>query len=203
MIATDLHELMRSRRSIRRFRPEAVPAEVIERILTSAAHAPSAHNRQPWRFKIITALETKSCLADAMGADFQRDLAADGLPPEKVQAQVARSRARLLDAPVVIVLCMDISDMDAYPDPRRAAAERTMAVQSAAAAGAQLLLAAHAEGLGAVWICSPLFAPQTVQRALDLPTAWEPQAMFQIGYPDDTSKTKTIKPLTEVAHFDG
>ncbi len=202
MIAIDLQYLLRTRRSTRRFRQEAVPGAMIERILETATHAPSAHNRQPWRFRVVVSPETKSCLADAMGTDFQRDLAADGVSPETVAAQVTRSRARILSAPVVIILCMDLSDMDNYPDERRLAAERTMAVQSAAAAGAHLLLAAHAEGLGAVWVCSPLFAPQAVQRALQLPQAWEPQAMYFIGVPDDSPKPKALKPLTEVVRFD-
>lgn len=202
MIATDLHELMRTRRSIRRFQPGPVPSEALKRILITAIHAPSAHNRQPWRFRVIASPEVKACLADAMGADFQRDLSADGVAPEVVAAQVGRSRARILAAPVVIILCMDFNDMDTYPDPRRLAAERTMAIQSVAAAGTQLLLAAHSEGLGAVWVCSPLFAPQTVQRALHLPSAWEPQAMYFIGYPEEAARSKDSKSLNGIARFD-
>lgn len=202
MIATDLHEFLRTRRSIRRFRSETVPLGLIERILFTASHAPSAHNRQPWRFRVILSPEIKSALADAMGADFSRDLAADGVAAEMIAEQVGRSRARLLAAPVVIMLCMDLSEMDAYPDARRLAAERTMAIQSVAAAGTQLLLAAHSEGLGAVWVCSPLFAPQTIQRTLQLPSSWEPQSMYFIGYPDQAAKPKAVRPLSGIAHFD-
>lgn len=202
MIATDLHGLLRTRRSIRRFRAEPVPDAVIERILTSAIHAPSAHNRQPWRFRVINSTIIKACLASAMGADFRRDLTNDGVAADQVEAQVERSYNRITGAPVVILLCMDTSDMDDYPDATRAAAERTMAVQSVAAAGAQLLLASHAEGLGAVWVCSPLFAPQTVQRALELPSEWEPQAMYFLGYPGDEPRLKTLKALRDMVIFD-
>jgi len=202
LIATDPHQFLRMRRSTRRFRTEAVAPGLIERILFTAAHAPSAHNRQPWRFRVITLPEIKSGLADAMGVDFSRDLAADGVAPEIISAQVGRSRARILAAPIIIILCMDASDMDVYPDARRNEAERTMAIQSVAAAGMQLLLAAHSEGLGAVWVCSPLFAPQSVQRALQLPPHWEPQSMYFIGYPEDTAKPKRVRPLSEIAHFD-
>ncbi len=198
----DLHTFLRTRRSVRRFTPEAVPLEVLERILTSATHAPSAHNRQPWRFRAILSEAVKDCLATAMAGEFQRDLAADGTPPEKIAALLARSRGRILSAPAVIILSMDMSEMDTYPDARRSEAERSMAMQSVAAAGATLLLAAHAEGLGGVWVCGPLFAPQTVRHALDLPETWEPQAMLLIGYPDDTPKPKNLKPLAEVARFD-
>ena len=134
MIATDLHGFLRTRRSIRRFRPEPVPDPVIERILTSAIHAPSAHNRQPWRFRVITSSMTKSCLASAMGADFRRDLTADGVDLEQVEAQVERSYNRITGAPMVIILCMDTSDMDDYPDAARAAAERAGSLQAGAEA---------------------------------------------------------------------
>jgi F420 biosynthesis protein FbiB-like protein len=194
----ELHKFLRSRRSIRRFTPEPIEAAVIDRILTTATFAPSAHNRQPWRFCVIKDQAVKSRLADAMADEFRRDLEGDNLPPQELNARIAKSRDRIDATPLVIVLCMDMSEMDVYPDARRAEAERMMAIQSTANAGLQLLLAAHAEGLGAVWTCGPLFAPEAVCTALTLPTAWEPQAMFFIGHPSDTPRTKQLKPLEKV-----
>lgn len=130
-----------------------------------------------------------------MAIDFERDLTRDGISLEKIQAQLKRSRDRLTSAPVAILLCLDMSEMDSYPDEKRQHAERMMAIQSVAAAGLQLLLAAHAEGLGGVWACWPLFAQETIQKTLDLSATWEPQAMFFIGYPDDTPKIKEMKDL--------
>lgn len=178
-----------------------MPAAAIERILNTTTFAPSAHNRQPWRFAILTDSSAKSDLADAMGAAFRQDLKGGNLPPEDVDAEVEKSRSRINSAPLVIVLCMDISEMDAYPDSRRRAAERTMAVQSTANAGLQLLLAVSAEGLAGVWNCAPLFAPGVVRRALGLPDAWEPQAMFLIGSPAEHPEPKPRKPIREVAIF--
>ena len=130
-----------------------------------------------------------------MASDFERDLLQDGFPPEKTQALLKRSRERINSAPVVVLLCLDMSEMDSYPDEKRQQAERMMAIQSVAAAGLQLLLAAHAEGLGGVWVCAPLFAAETIQKTLNLPETWEPQAMFFIGYPDETPKIKEMKDL--------
>jgi coenzyme F420-0:L-glutamate ligase/coenzyme F420-1:gamma-L-glutamate ligase len=191
----DLHNFLRTRRSIRRFQPDLVPDSVIQSILATATYAPSAHNRQPWRFAVVTGLSVKRHLAKAMAQDFERDLLRDGVPPEKIQAQVKRSRDRLTSAPVAVVLCLDMSEMDSYPDEKRQQAERTMAVQSVAAAGLQLLLAAHAEGLGGVWTCGPLFTQETIQKTLGLPEKWEPQAMLFIGYPDELPKPKEMKDL--------
>jgi nitroreductase len=74
-----------------------------------------------------------------------------------------------------------------------------MTVQSVANAGTQLLLAIHAEGLGAVWTCGPLFTPDVVRSSLELPKTWEPQAMFLIGYADELPKSKELKQLDEVS----
>lgn len=133
--------------------------------------------------------------------DFERDLTRDGLPPEKIQGQIKRSKERITSAPVAILLCLDVSDMDSYPDQKRQSAERMMAIQSVAAAGMQLLLAAHAEGLGGVWACWPLFAQETIRTTLKLCEAWEPQGMFFVGYPEIIPNVRERKPLEEIAGF--
>jgi coenzyme F420-0:L-glutamate ligase / coenzyme F420-1:gamma-L-glutamate ligase len=178
-----------------------VERDILARIIETATHAPSAHNRQPWRFAVLSGPGPKSRLSDAMAAEFRRDLAVDKLPEAEIETLVGRAQSRLVNAPVVVVLCMDASEMDVYPDEKRQQAERMMAVQSTTLAGLQLQLAAHAEGLGSVWVCAPLFAPDTVRKVLDLPKHWEPQAMFFIGYPDGEPKVKVLKPLDEVVRF--
>ena len=75
-----------------------------------------------------------------------------------------------------------------------------MAIQSVANAGMQLLLAIHAEGLGGVWTCGPLFAPEVVQEALDLSKAWEPQAMFFIGHAAENPEARERKSMKEIVH---
>jgi F420 biosynthesis protein FbiB-like protein len=186
---------------VRHFKPGDVDQDILTRILETATYAPSAHNRQPWRFAVLTKPGQKSRLSTVMAAEFRRDLAADGLPDGEIEALVSRSRERLMQAPVVMVLCMDLSEMDSYPDVKRQEAERIMAIQSTSLAGLQLQLAAHAEGLSAVWVCAPLFAPAVVREALDLPEPWEPQGMFFIGYPDGEPKTKVLKPINDLIRF--
>lgn len=144
---------------------------------------------------------TRKKLADAMAVDFQHDLENDGIPPEKIQAQLKRSKDRITSAPVAILLCLDMSEMDSYPDKRRTKAEFRMTVQSVAAAGMQLLLAAHAEGLGGVWACWVLFAVETIQRTLNLPEKWEPQAMFFLGYPEVIPEVRERKSLDTIIQY--
>jgi coenzyme F420-0:L-glutamate ligase / coenzyme F420-1:gamma-L-glutamate ligase len=196
-----LQTFLKSRRSVRRFLPQPVPTEVLESLLEAASWAPSAHNRQPWRFAVLTTLDAKERLAGALGAEFRKDLLAGGLPPKEVQVQVERSYNRITQAPAAILLSLDPSVMDSYPDEMRTRAEHQMAVQSVALAGGQLLLAAHAAGLGGVWICAPLFAPHAARQSLCLPTHWEPQALLLIGYPEKIPLPRARRPVSETALF--
>jgi F420 biosynthesis protein FbiB-like protein len=178
----ELHAWLRSRRSVRRFLPQPVAAETLARILETATWAPNAHNRQPWRFVILESAESRAQLAGAMGAEFERVLRAEALSEAEVLAQSQRSRARLLEAPAAVLLCLDTTVLDEYEDAGRTQGEALMGAQSVALAGGQLLLAAHAEGLGGVWICAPLFVPAEVSRALDLPAGWQAQGVVLLGY---------------------
>ncbi len=191
---TPLLNFLQTRRSIRRYRPDPIPSEKIEQILTAATWAPSAHNRQPWRFAVITQDKTKHALATAMGSKLRADLAADGLPLHLIEKDASRSYQRITNAPLLILLSLTMADMDSYPDAERQQNEWLMAVQSTAMAGQNLLLAAHALGLGACWMCAPLFSPDVVRHTLDLPADWQPQALITIGYPAET-RQKTRHPL--------
>lgn len=189
-----LFDVIRSRRSIRRFADRSVPEEMVAQMLEAAHWAPSAHNRQPWRFVVIHQDSTKTILARAMGEQLRRDLAADGVPPHLIEQDAARSFARISGAPLLVLLCLTLADMDNYPDERRARNESTMATQSAAMAGQNLLLAAQALGLGACWLCAPLFCQDIVRETLNLPDDWQPQGLVTIGYPAEI-KEKTRYPL--------
>ncbi len=192
------YRLVAERRSIQRYQAEPIAAETLERILNAARWAPSAHNRQPWRFTILTPFHWKDRLARAMGDRLRRDRLADGDAVATIEQDVARSYARITGAPAVIVVALDMSDMDRYPDDRQRA-EHMMAVQSTAMATQNLLLAAHAEGLGACWMCAPLFCPDVVKEALALPEGWEPQAIVTLGKPAGPGKPATRWPIEQVA----
>lgn len=189
---------LKSRRSIRRYTPQPIEPAVLQRILEVAVWAPSAHNRQPWRFAVVRSPEVKATLARHMGEQLRRDRLADGDPEELIEADVNRSYARITGATVAILVCLSMRDMDTYPDQRRQSAEHLMAIQGAAMAAQNLMLAAHAEGLGACWLCAPLFAPDTVRASLELPADWEPQGLLTLGYPEGPIKSKTRNALEAV-----
>ena len=173
----DIEQLIRTRRSIRRYEKTAVPQSLIENMLETAMWAPSAHNRQPWRFVVVQEWETKDKLARAMGAKLRADLTADHAPIALIEKDVNRSYDRITKAPLLILLCLSMEYMDSYPDELRQRNEWVMAVQSTAMAAQNLLLAAHAVGLGGCWMCAPLFCPELVVETLELPNHWQPRLL--------------------------
>ncbi|MBI3162623.1 MAG: nitroreductase family protein [Chloroflexi bacterium] len=199
--ADDLHAFLRTRRSIRRFKPNPstslrtspVPASAIERILTSATFAPSAHNLQPWRFCVATDSSVKTRLGQALTSAMRADMLSEGASESEIEKRVANSIRRINEAPVIILLCRDTTAVRAETPE-----ETIMAIQSVAAAGTYLLLAAHAEGLGGNWICWPLYAQEETRQALELPETWEPQAMFLVGCAAEIPEARERKPLNEV-----
>ena len=193
--------VMKNRRSVRSFTPEPIPTAVLDQILTAATWAPSAHNRQPWRFAVLVGTEVKLKLAEGMGAEFRRDLIADGVPGSEIERRVERSMDRILSAGAAILVCLDTEQLDLYPDSSRRSAEYLMGVQSVAMAGQNLLLAAHVLGLGAVWMCAPLFAGEAVRTILELPQNWDAMGLVLLGYARQESLPTPRLSVNEVTRF--
>jgi len=189
----DLHDFLRTRRSVRRFKADPVPAPLVERILTTATYAPSAHNLQPWRFVVVTNSFGRKRLGEALTAAMRADMLSEGASESDIEQRVARSLRRLDEAPVIILMCRDVTAVREHKTE-----DTVMAIQSVAAAGTYLLLAAHAEGLGGNWICWPLYTQSATRAALGLPETWEPQAMIFLGVANETPKEKAVKPLAEM-----
>ncbi len=188
-----LHHFLRTRRSIRRFRPESVPETVLQRVLETAVHAPSAHNLQPWRFVLLQDEAARRRLGRALTNKMRTDMQAEGAPQEAIASRVARSLRRIAEAPVILLFCRDAAEVRADT-----AEEHYMGTQSVANAVTTLLLAAHAEGLGANWICWPLYAPAETRDALGLPPTWNPEGMLFLGYPAEEPAEKAMKSVGEV-----
>ena len=187
----ELSKAIHGRRSIRRFRDGKIPREVVLELIEAAGRAPSPHNRQPWRFAVLPRNEGKARLARSMGERLRADRMRDGDSVEDIEADVARSRARIEGAAIVLVAALTMRDMDRYEDARRNEAERIMAVQATAAAVQNILLLAHTRGFGACWMCAPLFCAATVRAALGLPEDWEPQALITLGIPDGAGRERS------------
>jgi coenzyme F420-0:L-glutamate ligase / coenzyme F420-1:gamma-L-glutamate ligase len=187
-------QFFHSRRSIRRYTDQPVPAQLIDQLLDAATRAPSSHNRQPWRFAVISNPIVKAQLADRMGERLKADRLRAVDRVEEIDRDVARSRDRLNTAPVVISVCLSTLDLI---DPN----ERLMAIQSVAAAIQNLLLAAPDAGLGACWMAAPLYCPDVVREVLNLPDDWDAQALITIGYPADEGKPRARVNFREITIY--
>ncbi|MDP9374828.1 MAG: nitroreductase [Chloroflexota bacterium] len=170
--ATGILSAIRARRSIGRVRPECPPRDVIEHLLEAATWAPNHRLTEPWRF-IVLAGEAREALGDVMA----RSLAAT-LPPDAPgrQAQLDKARGKPLRAPVVIATAVE---------PRRG--PKVVEIEEVLADGAavqNLLLAAHALGLGAIWRTGEPSYDPAVKAFLGLPADAHLLGFVYVGYPD-------------------
>lgn len=191
-------ELVRGRRSVRAFSSRPVARSIIEEAITAAGWAPSPHGRQPWRFVVVESPERRLALADAMAATWQEQLSLDGQDAAIIASRLARSRDRLIRAPVLIIPCLYLADIDDYPDASRQAAEELMAIQSIGAAIQNLLLSIYSAGADAGWMCAPLFCPEIVQETLGLDVALQPHALIPVGYPTADPVRRPRRPLDDL-----
>ena len=194
----ELHTFLHSRRSVRFFAVEPVADEIVERVIESATWAPNSHNRQPWFFVRLQSQPAREKLVAALTPHYIEALQEEGMSAEEAEGKASVKNRKIMEAPEAILLCLDQSRMDHYQDHHRDAGELVIAQQSVALAGGQMLLAAHAEGLGSVWVCAPLFVPEKIQTALDLGANIIPQAVLLMGHMKEEPRPKTRRPLSEV-----
>lgn len=179
----DAYHAIVERRSLRQLDARPVPRALIDKLLRAGCLAPAPHHTLPWRFVVLESAESRRRLTDAMGAAWRRDLDRDGVSPQKIEALLAQSRRQIEDAPALVLGCLVAEGLRRWPDERRRRAEWGMAQQSMGGALENIMVAAHAEGLASYWISAPLFCPEAVRDALDLPAAYEAQALIVLGYP--------------------
>ena len=194
----DLAGLIRGRRSVRAFSPRPVPRSVVEDAIAAAGWAPSPHGSQPWRFAVVERAERRTALAEAMAATWQAQLALDGQDAATVAHRLGRSKERLLTAPILVVPCLYLEELERYPDDDRQAAETTMAIQSFGAAVQNFLLAIYAAGLDSGWMCAPLFCPEIVRDSLGLAPELIPHALLPVGYAAKDPVRRPRRPLDEL-----
>lgn len=171
------------RRTVRAFDASIpVPDAVLEAAVAAAATAPAPHGSRPWRFLRLTDA-TRTRLLDRMAVRWRADLAGDGVLEDVIERRLARSDALLRTAPEVLLPLVSLADAHAYPDVRRARGERDLFLLAGGAAiqNLQVVLAAH--GLGAAWISSTAFCPDTVRDVLDLEQQLQPLGLIAVGTP--------------------
>ncbi len=194
----ELSRLIRERRSVRHLKSDPIPDEIIKQVLEAGRWAPSPHGTQPWRFAVLQGPGLRDHLVMAMADAWQHNLSMDGQDSDIVARRLAGSRRRMLECPALIVVSLYTVDLDRYPDAQRQAAETTMAIQSLGACVQNMLLMTYQLGLDAGWMCAPLFCPDVVRDALELPHTHVPHALIPIGYIESEPKRRERRPLDEL-----
>jgi nitroreductase len=177
------------RRSVPRVRPDPLPRELVEELLGAAVRAPNHHLTAPWRF-VVLAGGARRALGEAHLRAVLR--ARPDLPPEGIEKEAGR----LERAPVVVV-CIVSPRSD---DPVTAREDR-----DAVAAGIQnLLLAAGARGVGAMWRTGTMADEPEVREHLGLPPAEAIVGLVYLGWPREPPGPASPRPpLGDVARWEG
>jgi len=172
----EFYEVIRTRRSVRAYKPDPIPEDVLRRVLEAARIAPSGSNRQPWRFIIVRDEDTKRRLVPA-----------------------CHNQSWIADAPVVIVACARELSYN-----RGGYMGKLSGVMDATIAFTHLILAARAEGLGTCWIGA--FENDEVKKVLGVPSGWNVVALTPMGYPAEGEAAFREpfgrKPLSEIVSTD-
>ncbi|MGW5119617.1 coenzyme F420-0:L-glutamate ligase [Streptomyces noursei] len=191
-----VREAVTLRRTVREFTDDPVDPGAVRRAVAAALTAPAPHHTAPWRFVLLESAESRTRLLDAMRDAWVADLRADGKSEESIAKRVRRGDV-LRNAPYLAVPCMVLDGAHAYPDARRAAAEREMFVVAHGAGIQNFLVTLAAERLGSAWISSTMFCRDVVREALELPADWEPMGAVAIGRPAAPPRERPARPVDD------
>jgi nitroreductase len=200
---TDLFEIIRTTRAMRRLNPDPVPDELIRKILEAGICAANGANTQRWRFLVIKDPEIKRqvqvyykrAFDEVVGPRYKSSAAPPGVTHERYQRQHAAVEYltdHFHEAPVWIVACLD--EGTAAPS-RWSGASIYPAVQN-------MLLAARALGLGATLTTRHLLYEKEAEAALGLPPGVHSYAILPIGYPMGKFGPVGRGPLSNVVYQD-
>jgi nicotinate-nucleotide--dimethylbenzimidazole phosphoribosyltransferase len=183
-----VHRVIAERRDIRRFRPDAVDEDVLERVLAAAHRAPSVGLMQPWRLIVVRDLDTR--IGVRRLAQRERLRQAERFD-ERARHFLDQKIEGVVEAPLGICVCCDHGDPDVEVLGRGTIPETD--VYSTACAIENLWLAARAEGLGVGWVS--FYRPEDMRALLGIPAHADPIAYLCVGWPDE----RPVRPGLEAA----
>ena len=183
----DVIEAIETRQSIGRVKQDPVPRELLERILESAVHAPNHRLTEPWRFHVFVG-KGRGELARARAEIARLQAGAEGEDEELAAGRISRERKKAFRAPVVIaVIC----------ESGRDEVETLENYAACAAAVQNMLLTAHALGLGAMWRTGAVAYHDHMREFFGLEEGDTVVAHLYIGYPDMGERPRRRAPAAE------
>ncbi|MHA2399190.1 MAG: coenzyme F420-0:L-glutamate ligase [Promethearchaeota archaeon] len=192
---------LKNRRSYKfPFSNKEVKREIIEECIEIARWAPSAHNGQFWRYILLENLKVRKELILKMNEKLKNDLRSEDKSEEFIKHKVNKTKGNFLEAPVLILLCLDTTELEKYTDIERSKNEEILGIQSVSSSATYLLLAFEIMNLAACWYCAPLFAKDIIKETLKLPQDFLPMAFFTVGYPSRSVSPPHRKNLDEIIY---
>lgn len=166
----DVFEAIKGRRSIRSYKKQDLPDDIVKKLVETAIMAPSAGNIHPYQLVIVRSEKIRSQLSKA-----------------------AFNQKMLLEVPVVIVVCVDEKQASKkYADRGK----KLYCIQDSAAVIQNILLAAYSLGLGTCWIGA--FNEDDAKKALNAPKEMRPVAIIPVGYPNESPQQTSRRSFDEV-----
>ncbi len=195
-----IEDLLKNRRSYKlKFANKDVNEDLIINCINIARYAPSAHNKQLWKY-IILEKQNRKELIDNMNQKLKDDLEKDDKSEKFIKNKINKTRSHFLEAPFLILLSLDCSEIDEYSDLKRNNNEFLLGIQGISASAIYFLLALESKGLNSCWYSAPLFAEEVVQKTLNLPKNFKPIAFFTIGYPKKKILAQPRKKIDEIIY---
>ena len=206
MKQAEFMDVIKSRRSIRKFKPDAVPKADIEQMIEAATWAPSGSNQQNWHFIVIESGDLKHKMSDAM-------LNKVNVMAEKITSATAKKEflsyskyfGFFADAPAVIAvikkpynsLSMRIMDRYGFSNEHKSTAD----IQGPAAAIQNLLLCAQNLGYGTCWMTGPMVARKELEAVIGISDPDELMALIPVGVPEGAAQAPKRKPVSEITEY--
>ncbi len=171
----DVFEAIYGRQSVGKVKPDPIPHEVVEKLLAAGAQAPNHFKVRPWRFVVLTG-PARERLGDAMAQSFRAKF------PDVPEDALQKERAKPLRAPLIIAVGVD--------KPAEPKVDEIENIAAAAAACQNMLLAAHALGLGAIWRTGDSARDPHIKQFLGFTPDQHLIGFLYIGYPEAAPEPK-------------
>jgi nitroreductase len=191
-----LFEALYTSRALRRFRPDPVPEEIVFQLVDAAIRAPTGHNKQDWRFVVVTDADAKRRMQEwserawkMAFAEYQTDEAIDALPrTQRLSIRGVKDLAHHLAEVPLIVVVTGLRGSHSSPGGSHFPAVQNM------------LLAARGLGLGGSIFNLPMVGRGELYELLGIPETNEIYCVVPIGYPTDKPGPLARKPVKKVAY---